>query len=72
MTDRDVEMRRKVHQTTRKISEDIEALKFNTSIAALMELTNELYAYAPVEGKADGVNPVVLSEALEKMTLILS
>lgn len=32
------------HKTIRKVSEDIEALKFNTAIAALMALLNEIYA----------------------------
>ncbi|MDQ5950829.1 MAG: leucyl-tRNA synthetase [Patescibacteria group bacterium] len=32
---------RKLHQTLKKVSEDIPNLKFNTSIAALMELMNE-------------------------------
>ncbi len=32
--------RRKLHQTIRKITQDIPALKFNTSIASLMELLN--------------------------------
>ncbi len=32
------------HKTIRKVSEDIEALKFNTAIAAMMALLNEIYA----------------------------
>jgi leucyl-tRNA synthetase len=32
---------RKLHQTIKKITEDIEAQKFNTAIAAMMELVNE-------------------------------
>lgn len=34
----------KVHKTIQKVSEDIESLKFNTAIAAMMELLNEVYA----------------------------
>ena len=37
-----------VHRTIRKVDEDIENLKFNTAIAAMMALINDLYA-------ADGV-----------------
>jgi len=32
------------HKTIKKVSEDIENLKFNTAIAALMSLINEIYA----------------------------
>ena len=32
------------HKTIKKVSEDIESLKFNTAIAALMALINEIYA----------------------------
>jgi len=32
------------HKTIKKVTEDIEALKFNTAIAALMALINEIYA----------------------------
>jgi leucyl-tRNA synthetase len=36
-------LRRKVHQTLRKITRDIEQFEFNTIISALMELLNEMY-----------------------------
>ena len=32
-----------VHRTIKKVSEDIEAMKFNTAIAAMMTLVNEFY-----------------------------
>ena len=32
------------HKTVKKVSNDIETLKYNTAIAALMTLTNEIYA----------------------------
>jgi leucyl-tRNA synthetase len=35
-----VEQLRSIHRTIAKVTEDIEALRFNTAIAALMELTN--------------------------------
>ena len=35
---------RKMHQTIQKVSNDIETLKFNTAIAAMMELLNEITA----------------------------
>lgn len=35
------DLQRKLHQTIRKVSEDIPALKFNTAIAAMMEFVNQ-------------------------------
>ena len=38
------DLRRKTHQTIRKVTEDIDKrFRFNTAIAAMMELVNELY-----------------------------
>ena len=38
------ELQSAFHRTIRKVSEDIEALKFNTAIAAMMALVNDIYA----------------------------
>lgn len=38
-------LERKLHQTIKKVSEDIEGMRFNTAIAALMELFNEMTKY---------------------------
>ncbi len=38
------ELKSSFHKTIKKVSEDIESLKFNTAIAALMSLINEIYA----------------------------
>ena len=39
-------MQRKLHQTIQRITEDFAGRwHFNTSISAIMELVNELYAY---------------------------
>ena len=37
------ELRRAVHKAIKKVTDDLHKLGFNTAIAALMELTNELY-----------------------------
>jgi len=37
-----------LHQTIAKVTEDIEALRFNTAISALMELTNAAYKWPSV------------------------
>ena len=39
------EIRRLIHKTIRRVTEDLEKFKFNTALAALMELTNELNRY---------------------------
>ena len=36
-------LRSSMHKTIKKVSEDIEAMKFNTAIAAMMTLLNEIY-----------------------------
>src|ERR1700722_4071051 len=33
---------RKLHQTIRKVTEDLDGMRFNTAIAAMMEFTNHL------------------------------
>ena len=42
------ELERKLHQTIQKVTEDIEGLRFNTAIAALIELNNLLVSSAEV------------------------
>ncbi len=60
-------VQRRVHQTIRRISDDFEERwHFNTSIAALMELVNELYA------SEERLSPAVLREALESLVLLLA
>src|SRR5271166_6195089 len=50
------QMQRKLHQTIRRVTEDFGGRwHFNTSIAAIMELVNELYAYE--DGVQRGENP---------------
>ena len=39
------------HKTIKKVSEDIEELKFNTAIAAMMSLINEIYAAGKITCK---------------------
>jgi len=57
---------RKLHQTIRKITEDFESRwHFNTSIAGIMELVNELYA------EEASLSNATVAEVLEKLTLLL-
>ncbi|MCX7603086.1 MAG: leucine--tRNA ligase [Bryobacteraceae bacterium] len=58
---------RKLHQTIRKITQDFDnRWHFNTSIAALMELMNELHACEP------GMSAAALRDCAEKVTLMLA
>ncbi|MDT8452543.1 MAG: leucine--tRNA ligase [Gammaproteobacteria bacterium] len=63
------ELRRKVHETLRKVSDDIgRRYTFNTAIAAVMELINELAKCRDdsKQGRA------IMREAIELITLMLS
>ncbi|HXK61622.1 MAG TPA: class I tRNA ligase family protein, partial [Acidobacteriota bacterium] len=65
--DRERALRRKLHQTIRKVTQDLERLHQNTAIAAIMELLNAAYE-ADDQG---GVPPETMRETLEGMTLLL-
>ena len=61
---------RKVHQTLRRVTQDFETRwHFNSAIALIMELTNEIYAQEPLE---TGVHREVRKEVLELLTLMLA
>lgn len=63
-------LRRAVHKTIRKVSEDIEdRFHFNTAIAAVMELVNAIQSFEP---KNDPRHAPVLKEAIESVVLLLS
>lgn len=58
---------RKLHQTIQRITSDFESRwHFNTSIASIMELTNELHA------QEAQLAPEVRQQALQDLTLLLS
>jgi leucyl-tRNA synthetase len=65
----DLELSRAVHRTTKRVTEDFERWSFNTAVAALMELTNELYRYVQIPG---GPRPETLDEAVSTMLLLLA
>jgi leucyl-tRNA synthetase len=66
-----LKLRRKVHQTIRRVTEDVEdRLKLNTAVAALMELLNEIQRAEPQV--AEGALRPVLLEALETLVLLLA
>jgi leucyl-tRNA synthetase len=60
---------RKTHQTIRKVTTDIEKeYHFNTAIAALMELVNEMNGFVP----ADAKDKQIMRFAVENTLLLLS
>ena len=64
--DADRALLRKLHQTIQKVTNDFETRwHFNTSLAAIMELTNDLYA------RESELSPAVLQETLTKLVLLL-
>ena len=67
-------LRRKTHDTIRRVSADIDPrVHLNTAISALMELVNEMYAFREAGG-ASGRDErlVVLREAVEALVLMIS
>jgi leucyl-tRNA synthetase len=66
------DLRRKEHDTVRKVTRDMEnKFQFNTAIAALMELVNEIYALKDgLKGTPQG--DAVLSSALSTVLTLLS
>ena len=65
-------LRRKTHQTIRKVTIDIEdRFHFNTAISAVMELVNAIYL-VPRPGKSDTKALSVIREALETAVILLS
>jgi leucyl-tRNA synthetase len=65
-------LRRKTHQTIAKVTSDFENLHLNTIVAALMELFNELSAFAAEPATATDADVFALREALEALVLMLA
>ncbi|HZZ86586.1 MAG TPA: leucine--tRNA ligase [Anaeromyxobacteraceae bacterium] len=64
-----LELRRKTHRTVKRVTEGLEGeLKFNTGIAALMELVNALYAFDP----ATEADRAAVREALVAVAALLA
>ena len=68
------QMQRKLHQTIRRVTEDFGGRwHFNTSIAAIMELVNELYAYEDGVHRGERAAPLSLvADAQRKLVLMLA
>jgi leucyl-tRNA synthetase len=72
LTSAEKAIRRKTHDTIRRVTVDIEQRQqLNTAVSAMMELVNDLYAF----GEADGARPqsvAVVREAVEALVRMLS
>ncbi len=74
LNSRESALRRKLHQTIKKVTEDVEdRFHFNTAISAIMELTRAISQFEE-EGKfnKDSQSAFVFSEAIERMIILLS
>jgi leucyl-tRNA synthetase len=69
-TEKEKRLLRKAHQTLQRVTSDFETRwHFNSAIALIMELTNEIYACEPLE---EGARPEICKEVLELLTLMLA
>ena len=55
------EIEKEFHKTIKKVGSDIENIKFNTAIAALMSLINSIYATGKVTKKELGIFAILLN-----------
>ena len=62
------DLTRLIHQTVRKVTEDVERFKFNTALAALMEYTNEL---SRVWERGE-MSRELWEEAIERLLLLMA
>jgi leucyl-tRNA synthetase len=65
-------LRRKTHQTIARVTGDFEEMHFNTSIAALMELMNELSDFNAAPANATPADAFAVREALTATVLMLT
>ncbi|HXE36659.1 MAG TPA: leucine--tRNA ligase [Verrucomicrobiae bacterium] len=69
MTDKERDLIRVTYQTMTRVTQDFEKRwHFNSAIAQIMELTNEIYLAEPLE---NGVRPEIQKEVLQILTLLL-
>lgn len=69
LSSEDKDVRRAVHKTIRKVTEDVEErFHFNTAIASVMELLNTLQSF----GQSSSQSSAVMKEALESLVLLMA
>jgi leucyl-tRNA synthetase len=70
MTEQERELIRFTYNTMRRVTQDFETRwHFNSAIAQIMELTNEIYALEPLE---QSVRPEIQKEVIQILTLLLA
>ena len=70
MSDKERDLVRVTYQTMTRVTQDFEKRwHFNSAIAQIMELTNEIYLAEPLE---NGVRPEIRKEVLQILTLLLA
>jgi leucyl-tRNA synthetase len=70
LNEKEKSLLRKAHQTLSRVTSDFETRwHFNSAIALVMELTNEIYAAEPLESS---IRPEVRKEVLELLALMLA
>ncbi|MCY7347861.1 MAG: leucine--tRNA ligase [Pyrinomonadaceae bacterium] len=65
-------LRRKTHQTIKRVTENFENYQFNTPVAALMELSNALGDFKIEPETATDAEKFAVREALESLVLMLA
>jgi leucyl-tRNA synthetase len=67
-------LRRKTHQTIKRVTHDIgDRMNFNTAVAALMELTNAIYAFDnSLKGGSTGSDLFALREAMDALAKLIT
>jgi len=65
LSDSDVKTYRKLHQTIKRVEEDIVSLQLNTAVAAMMELVNQLNTLDPAKS-------LIFQYCIEKFAQILA
>ena len=65
------ELARKLHQTIKKVTDDIFRFNYNTAISAVMELLNSINKYNSIK-KSDDINSGLLFETSKKILQLIS
>lgn len=68
LSDLEKDLWRKINETVKEVTEDLEDFSFNTAVSSIMELTNEFYGAISDEEIDKGL----LREGIKKLVLIIS
>jgi leucyl-tRNA synthetase len=65
-------LRHETHRTIERVTNDFEGLRYNTAVAAMMELSNVLGDFKPRPGAASASDLFAVRETLEALVLMLA